>query len=143
MEQNRDSSRLFFIEVWRKYHAGIILEPLESLVAGVIIQHPEYHELLENRAAALETDFDPDAGETNPFLHMGLHITLQEQYAADRPRGIRELYQIGLEHMGDAHILEHRMMECLGEVLWRAQRDQVMPDEQDYLERIRRMSGFT
>ncbi len=141
-EQERENSRRFFIEVWRKYNAGSILQPLESLIAGVIIQHPEYHNLLEDSSAALQVDFDPDQGESNPFLHMGLHITIQEQISADRPAGIRELYDIGLERLGDPHTLEHRMMECLGEVLWRAQRDQAMPDEVAYLDGVRRIVGF-
>ena len=141
-QEDRDTSRRFFIDVWQKYSAGNVLEPLESLIAGVIIQHPEYHKLLEDSSAALETDFDPDAGESNPFLHMGLHITIQEQVGADRPMGIRELYEIGLERQGDPHMLEHRIMECLGEVLWRAQRDQTMPDEVAYLEGVRRIVGF-
>ncbi len=141
-QEERDKSRRFFIDVWQKYSVGNVLEPLESLIAGVIIQHPEYHKLLEDSSAALETDFDPDAGESNPFLHMGLHITIQEQVGADRPMGIRELYEIGLERQGDPHMLEHRIMECLGEVLWRAQRDQTMPDEVAYLEGVRRIVGF-
>ncbi len=141
-QENRDASRRFFIDVWRKYNAGSVLEPLESLIAGVIIQHPEYHNLLEDTSAALETDFNPDAGESNPFLHMGLHITIQEQIGADRPLGIREIYEIGLERQGDPHMLEHRIMECLGEILWRAQRDQAMPDEVAYLESVRRIVGF-
>ena len=143
VSEERDASRRFFIDVWKKYNAGSVLEPLESLIAGVIIQHPEYHNLLEDASVALETDFDPDAGESNPFLHMGLHITIQEQVGADRPMGIRELYEIGLERQGDPHTLEHRIMECLGEVLWRAQRDQTMPDEVAYLEGVRHIVGFS
>ena len=142
-QEARDTSRQFFVDVWSKYNAGSILQPLEALIAGIIVQHPEYHNLLEDSPAALETDFDPDAGESNPFLHMGLHITIQEQVGADRPIGIRDLYEIGLERLGDAHLLEHRIMECLGEVLWQAQRDQTMPDEVAYLEGVRRLVGFT
>lgn len=140
---DRDASRRFFVEVWGKYSAGSVLQPLESLIAGVILQHSEYHSLLEDDLVAIETDFDPEAGESNPFLHMGLHITIQEQIGADRPLGIRELYEIGLERMGDPHMLEHRMMECLGEVLWQAQRDQTMPDEVAYLDGVRRIIGFS
>lgn len=140
--QERETSRRFFVEVWRKYREGEILQPLENLIAGVIIQHPEYHELLEDRAAALEADFDPESGAPNPFLHMGLHITIQEQYGADRPAGIRDLYEIGLENMADPHLLEHRIMEPLGEALWQAQRNQTMPDEDDYLEGVRQIVGF-
>lgn len=139
-QKDLNKSRLFFVEVWSKYRAGSVLQPLESLIAGVIIQHTEYHDLLEDNASAIEVDFSAD--ETNPFLHMGMHITIQEQFGADRPSGFRELYEIGLERLGDAHLLEHRIMEYLGEVLWRAQRDQAMPGEMVYLEGVRRIVGF-
>ncbi len=141
-QAQRDASRQFFIKVWNKYRAGAVLQPLESLIAGVIIQHPEYHELLGDAANALAAEFDLDSGESNPFLHMGLHITIQEQVSADRPAGIRELYTIGLEKLGDAHLLEHRIMECLGEILWQAQRNNTLPDETSYLECIRRIIGI-
>lgn len=137
-EQDRENTRQFFIDTWEKYRDSSILQPLESLVAGVIIQHPEYHELLEN-PAALDAEFDPESGQSNPFLHMGLHISLQEQIGADRPTGIRELYEMGLQNLGDAHTLEHRLMECLAEMLWEAQRAQRMPDEAEYLERVRQL----
>lgn len=139
MSNDRESTRRYFVEVWKKYQTGLILQPLEALISGVIIQHPEYHKLLEDRNAAVEADFSIEDGASNPFLHMGLHITIQEQYGADRPSGFRELYDRGLESLGDPHILEHRIMECLGEVLWRAQRDKTTPDEQAYLEGVRRM----
>ncbi|MFK8067131.1 MAG: DUF1841 family protein [Gammaproteobacteria bacterium] len=140
-QQGRDTSRRYFVDVWQKYRAGSILQPLENLIAGVIIQHPEYHDLLEDHKSVVEADFDSESGAPNPFLHMGLHITLQEQYGADRPAGIRELYDLGLEKLADPHLLEHRMMESLGEVLWRAQRDQTMPNEEAYLEGLRQIVG--
>ena len=85
-------------------------------------------------------EFTPEQGQTNPFLHMGMHITLQEQVSADRPVGITSLYVNMLSRTGDAHKLEHRMMECLGETLWEAQRNNTPPDEQLYLERLKRLA---
>ncbi len=138
MEQDRDTTRQFFIDTWEKYRESQILQPLESMVAGIIIQHPEYHELLEG-GAGVEAEFDEESGQSNPFLHMGLHISLQEQVGSDRPQGIRDVYEMGLQSLGDAHMLEHRMMECLAETLWQAQRDQTTPDETRYLESMRRL----
>ncbi len=138
--QDRDAGRRFFYEVWRKYNAKDRLEPLEELVLGVILEHPEYHEYLENEEDALALEFTPDAGATNPFLHMGMHIAIKEQVQTDRPAGIGDLYQLLLDkRFSDTHALEHRMMECLGETLWRAQRDQTLPDEQAYLECVRKI----
>ncbi|TVO75220.1 DUF1841 family protein [Sedimenticola selenatireducens] len=130
---DRTQMRRFFTETWRKAQSGEMLVPLEQLLAGVIQQHPEYHPLIESADNALDKDFLPDGGETNPFLHMGMHISLQEQIGTDRPAGIRNLYQKAVAKVGDSHEAEHQMMECLGKMLWEAQRENRAPDEQAYL----------
>lgn len=138
--QDRESGRRFFIEVWRKKRQALTLEPLEQLIAGIIIQHPEYHKILVDIEAA-ERDYPPEAAVANPFLHMSLHVALQEQLMTDRPQGILELYQQGLPRFGDPHELEHRMMDCLAEALWRAQRANSLPDETEYLRCVQRLIG--
>jgi len=138
--QNRDSGRTFFLEVWAKYKRQAPLESLEKMVLDVILQHPEYHEILamdEEEIAALE--FLPEAGMTNPFLHMGMHIAILEQVSSNRPSGITALYQQLLRVYPSAHDLEHSMMECLGESLWQAQRNNTLPDESRYLEQVKRL----
>lgn len=137
--QDRDSARRFFLDVWHKYRAKAPLEPMEAIVSGVILQHPEYHALLEDEEATLAGEYSPDMGMTNPFLHMGMHISIQEQLRSDRPRGIGDLYQHLLPKFISPHDLEHRMMDCLGEVLWAAQRNNMMPDEFTYMECLRKI----
>ena len=138
--QDRDSARQFFFDAWRKYRAKLPLEPMEQIVSGVVLQHPEYHAFLENEDDASNREFTPEMGKTNPFLHMGMHISLQEQVGSDRPQGISALYQKLLPEFASNHDLEHRMMDCLGEVLWAAQRDQVLPSETDYLECLKKIA---
>jgi len=138
--QDRDSGRKFFLEVWAKHRKQAPLESLEKMVLDVILQHPEYHEILsmdEEETAAMA--FLPESGTTNPFLHMAMHITILEQISTDRPAGIAALYQRLLLKYPSAQDLEHSMMECLGEALWLAQRNKTLPDEARYLEQVRRL----
>jgi hypothetical protein len=128
------------MEAWRKHRAGLPMEPLERIIASVIAHHPEYQPGLESGRLA-ERDYLPGGGESNPFLHMGLHIALQEQIATDRPGGVLAVYHALAASSGDVHEAEHRMMECLAAVLWQAQRDGVMPDESVYLEGLRGLLG--
>jgi len=130
--------RRFFSEAWRKRRERLPLEPLEDLVAQIIAAHPEYHALLES-PDKIDQDYTPETGRTNPFLHMGLHIAIQEQLAADRPAGIRGIYQQLAQRHADLHEAEHRMAECLAECMWEAQRSGMAPDESAYLERLRRL----
>lgn len=136
---DRTSLRRVFIEAWRKRCMALPMEPLELLIADVIDRHPEYHDLLENPDLALEKDYTPEGGETNPFLHLGMHITLHEQLATDRPSGIAALYRRLTQQAVDPHRAQHWLMECLGQALWDAQRSNRVPDEQTYLECVRRL----
>ena len=137
---DRDDLRRAYVDAWSKSCAGQPLEPLERLLAEVVADHPEYHDALE-APDALAREFPPEAGRSNPFLHMGLHVAIREQLATDRPPGVREHYATLLPRFGDAHRLEHALMECLAETLWDAQREGGVPDEGRYLSRVRRIAS--
>ncbi len=137
--QDRDGSRRFFIDVWNKYKDKLPMQALEEMVLEVILEHPEYHNLLDKNEAAVSQEFTPEQGLTNPFLHMGMHITIREQVGTDRPSGIKNIYAQGLRKTLSKHDFEHMMMECLGETLWKAQRNNTLPDESLYLECLQRL----
>jgi hypothetical protein len=130
---DRSAMRRVFVEAWRKHQAGMPLEPLERVIAEVVIEHPEYHRLLEAPEAVLEQDFSPESGGGNPFLHLAMHLTLREQLATDRPPRIADLHHRLCARTGDAHEAEHELMECLAEMIWESQRAQRPPDQQAYL----------
>lgn len=127
-----------YARAWNKAQRGAVLTPLEARIAGVIAEHPEYQAAVANPEAA-EADYLPEAGRTNPFLHMGLHIAIREQVAIDRPTGVRAVFS-GLAAARGAHAAEHAMLECLAETLWEAQREARPPDDGAYLERLRRLA---
>lgn len=131
--QDRSQLRHLFFATWQKYLARQALDPLEQLIASIVQQHPEYHALLENEEANLDRDYMPETGETNPFLHMAMHIAIQEQLASQRPDGITKCHQELLKIHRDAHVVEHQMMECLAEMMWQSQRHGTLPDEDAYL----------
>ena len=130
---DRNQIRQYFFTVWQKRQRGEILHALELIIATVIEEHPEYHKLLNDPDAALDKEWTPEQGETNPFLHMGMHISIQEQLGADQPPGIKLLYQQLLHKFSQAHEVEHQMIECLGFVLWQAQATGKEPDLNEYL----------
>ncbi len=138
--QDRDRLRRYLAAAWAKASAGAPLEPLEHQIADLVRGHPEYQSLLGDPEGAIGRDFAPEAGQTNPFLHLGLHLALLEQVATDRPAGIRDLYQTLVGRSGGAHAAEHLAMECLAQALWEAQRGQRPPDEGAYLECLTRLT---
>ena len=129
---NRSDTRQMFFDVWRKLESREPMTALESMVAEVIRLHPEYHNYLADAGKTLDRDWLPEGGETNPFLHMGMHIAIREQLSIDRPPGVKAAHTV-LRQTLDAHAAEHAMLECLAETRWRAQRENRLPDEQAYL----------
>jgi uncharacterized protein DUF1841 len=136
--QNRQQLRQFYHDVWNKKQTKETLNALETTIAQVIDNHPEYHKIFATEAS-LEREYFVEDGQTNPFLHMGLHLSLHEQISTDRPAGIRQLYQKLQAKFADAHDTEHQMMECLTESLWLAQRNNQAPSETDYLAALQQL----
>src|SRR3981189_2844469 len=137
--QNRDQLRRMYLDTWRKFTARVPLEPLEAQVAAVIAEHPGYVQWLESGDEALAAEFTPESGRQNPFLHLGLHLAIREQVATNRPNGIAAIHAELAQRMGGVHAAEHAMLEPLAETLWEAQRSGQVPNEQAYLERVRRL----
>jgi len=135
--QDRNELRQMYFDAWRKSKLGDLLSPLEAQIATVIEDHPEYQAMMNDEQ--LDQSFTPEGGETNPFLHMGLHLAVREQIATDRPPGIAALFNAILVKTGESHATEHKVIDCLAETLWEAQNSNAMPDEEAYLERLRRL----
>lgn len=126
-------TRQMFFNSWEKYQQKKPLLPLENELVQVILAHPEYHNLLENSTAFEQHAHTPELGAPNPFLHMGLHLAIREQVATDRPPGIHLIYKKLVKKYSDTLIVEHRMMDQLAECLWHSQKNNLPPDEQNYL----------
>ena len=112
---------------------------MEILASDWMEQHPEYHALLANPGGALEQDYTPERGETNPFLHLSMHLSISEQISIDQPPGIREIAQKLTKKLGSEHEAQHQMMECLGQVMWEAQREGGQLSPEKYLEALNRL----
>ncbi|STX50026.1 Domain of uncharacterised function (DUF1841) [Legionella busanensis] len=128
-----EDTRQIFFTSWRKYTLKEVLTPLEQQLVDVILAHPEYHSLLAANNGSLNQQYFPELGQTNPFLHMGLHLAIREQIATNRPVGITKCFKKLVERYQDPLLVEHKMMDCLAECLWHAQRNQMPPDENAYI----------
>ena len=129
---SRDEARNFLFESWRKRSAGELLTPLEDLAAQLIGKHPEYHTVLENPGCHQDKDYLPEQGAANPFLHLMMHLTIEEQISINQPSGIRAHFARLTQRLESEHDAQHRMMECLGEMVWQAQRNSTQPDAAVY-----------
>ena len=135
---SRDEARAFLFDTWEKRASGSPLTALESMALAIALEHPEYHAFLEDRARYLDRDWKPEGGETNPFLHLQMHLAIEEQVSIDQPPGIRGAVERLAARLGSRHDALHEVMDCLGEVIWQAQRHGTGFDNALYLDCLAR-----
>lgn len=138
---SRDEVRRFFIDTWAKHVAGQPMEGLETVALTVLLEHPEYHALLEQGDRHLHRDWTPESGDTNPFLHLSLHLAIEEQLSVDQPPGIRSAFERLRMRHADDHAARHDILDCLGETIWKAQRQPGGLDAAGYVRCLEEKAG--
>lgn len=136
---SRDQVRQFFREAWRKHRERMPLIGAEATVIDLILRHPEYQPLLENDTAISE-EYTPERGETNPFLHLSLHLAIVEQLSIDQPHGIRAAFEkLAAKH--DRHTAEHILLDALGAAIFDAQTSGRPLEPEAYVDAVRRAAS--
>ena len=134
--------RNFFFDAYQKGNAHQSLTDLEKIAFSIMIEHPEYNSVMSNREKYLDFNWAPELGETNPFLHLSMHMSIHEQLSIDQPFGIRALYDELCIKYQDKHEAEHQIMDCLGEMIWQAQAAKTEPNPAVYLECLKGKLGL-
>lgn len=137
-QPSQEDVRRFFCAAAAKDRAAEVMTPMEAIAARWIARHPEYADDLADEAAALAKVYAVEDGRTNPFLHLSMHLSIEEQCSIDQPHGIRQAVELLAARRGSLHEAHHEVMECLGEMIWASQRSGLPPDGQAYLEAVRR-----
>ena len=127
--QDRSKQREFLAKSWQKHINAEILEPLELQLALIVQKHPEYHALIND----INLEYFPEQGKTNPFLHINLHLALQDQLTLNQPTGINDIYKKLVVIHSDTHEVEHMMMECIAEMIFNSQKNNTNLDQDNYL----------
>jgi hypothetical protein len=139
-EPSQHDVRRFFCQTWHKLKASMPLDPMQTLAAAWIREHPEYDTALADEEAALAAHYPIEQGHTNPFLHLSMHLSIAEQVAIDQPSGIRAAVQALTQRHDSLHEAHHAVMECLGLMIWESQRSGRPPDGLAYVEAVKRLS---
>jgi hypothetical protein len=137
-QPSQSDVRRFFCAAHAKQRQGLPLDAMETIAGRWIDEHPEYHADLADEAAALEAVYTVEEGRTNPFLHLSMHLSIEEQCSIDQPTGIRQAVGLLAARRHSLHTAHHEVMECLGEMIWASQRSGLPPDGAAYIEAVRR-----
>ena len=137
-QPSQNDVRRFFCGAYRRQRAGEPVTAMDALAARWIAEHPEYHAELADEAAALAAVYTVEDGRTNPFLHLSMHLSIDEQCSIDQPTGIRQAVQLLAARRSSLHEAHHEVMDCLGEMIWASQRSGLPPDGPAYIDAVRR-----
>ena len=138
---SQEDVRRYFASIWMHRQDGM-LDKQQQRALAIILEHPEYHVILENLDRYLTHQWLPEEGYSNPFLHLSLHLSLQEQCAIDQPQGITFLAEEMVKKTGDRHQSEHMMMDALTEMIWQAQQNGQRFDVNLYITLLRKKLGL-
>lgn len=130
---SRDQARQFLFDAWAKFKQQAPLTDLEKIAVEVLQMHPEYHAILEAPERYMQQQYFPEMGETNPFLHLSLHLSVIEQIAINQPIGIKAIYEQLKQKHNDQHLAQHDILDCLAETIWQSQRNNTPLDSTHYL----------
>ena len=130
--------RRFFCSTYAKAEAGSAMEAIETIAVQWMEKHPEYACDFADEEAALRAMGEVKEGQTNPFLHLSMHLSIAEQCGIDQPTGIRQAVQLLAARRSALHPAHHEVMECLGEMIWASQRSGLPPDGHAYIDAVRR-----
>ncbi len=137
-EQLRTHRQVFW-DAWQKFRDDLPLNALEVRIARVIDMHSEYHPLFDDMETFLDRDFQVDDG-MNPYLHLSLHLALEEQIAIRQPPDISACLEFLMQRQGmNRHDALHALLDVLAETVYYAQRKGGEPDVASYVARVREL----
>ncbi len=141
MIENEDPATLrqVYFDAWQKALHGLSLSSMETIIVDIISRHPEYHDLFSDADNFKEQINEKYALDHNPFFHLALHVTIAEQVGANRPQGIKHIYNQLLKKIGDKNSVEHKMIECLAQVLMDNVQQDPYVSEQIYVDLLKQL----
>jgi len=135
---SQEDVRRFFCAVQAKSQARQPMDALETLAGQWLAEHPEWHADFADEAQALQRRYDGSDGGSNPILHLSMHQSISEQCSIDQPRGIRQAVELLAKRRDSLLDAHHEAMECLGQMMWEAQRAGRAPDGEGYVACVQR-----
>jgi len=131
--------RQIFWDAWQKAQANLPLDALQVRIARVIKMHPEYHAFFDDMEDFLDRDFEMNGG-MNPYLHLSLHLALEEQAATKQPPEMARAleYMVAIKKV-DRHDALHKILEILAETVHQSQRAGQEPDVLAYATRLKEL----
>lgn len=132
----RHLSRTHLGLIWEMVMAGDELEGDEAVLAEILKQHPQYFDIWE-RAGSLDPTEEVLRDEANPFAHVAIHQTVENQIANHDPPETAETLEALMQAGHTRHEAIHAIGGILAGEIFEIMRDKRPFDEAGYVQALR------
>ncbi len=119
-------------EVWGKIKEEKELSPEDKKLAKILLEHEEYSNLWD----AISSHPKKRAEQINPYLHVYLHIAIENQIGEENPRQVGRYVSQSI----DKHKAIHEIIAIFSEHLFEALKYRKPLDRLKYIQRLNEMS---
>lgn len=131
--------RQVYFDAWQKALKQQPLTAMEHIIVDILHRHPEYQPMFNHPEEFAVFQHEKFALDHNPFFHIALHVTIAEQVGANRPQGIRHIYNQLLKKHGDKNTAEHKMIGCLARILMESFEMDSNNNDKIYMQALKRL----
>lgn len=138
----RHLTRSYVGLVWELVLVGAELEGDKAVLARILKQHPEYSDIWE-QAADLDPHEEVLRDGANPFVHVAIHQTIENQISERTPPQTAETLEALMQAGYTRHEAIHAIGNVLAEEIYEILRDKRPFDEAGYVQALRELVQTT
>jgi len=98
------SQRKRIKEVWQRMKKGESLSEEDERLAKILLEHQEYAKIWEETSSKID-----ETEKINPYLHVSLHLVIENQIAEENPRQVSRYLSKKLSQGADRHEIIHEL----------------------------------
>jgi len=114
----REIGRARFIGIWKAIQAGDDLEGEDAVIGALMQDHPEYREAWDREEPPRQPEYTIEG--VNPFLHVSIHLVVENQAALGEPPEVREANDRMQRNGRTSHDAAHRIGTVLADEIRKA-----------------------
>lgn len=120
-------------ELWKKVKEEKELSQEDKKLAKILLEHEEYYNLWD----AISSPPKKIAEQINPYLHVYLHLAIENQIREENPRQVSRY----VSQSSDKHKAIHEIVAIFSEYLFEALKYRKPIDRLKYIQRLNEVSG--
>lgn len=103
-------------QIWQSSQKDTLTQEEDKRLAKILMEHKEFHNYWESSHTTRQTTKIPEG--VNPFLHVSLHLIIENQLAQNNPSQVHRFYLREIDKGVLRHQVIHRIAAIFSEILF-------------------------